>query len=427
MTFRATRLLSALIIVALAPLLAACPGSGDDNGRSSGAPSSAQKGGQSENAWGFCEEISKVTCVRDPSGRAVGVLYAGGVAGQSYVIWDPGGPGFALPDTASALIDQVPSELRPLNVLLLLEPWHETILSATCRSRGADGDLSSCPMGSLVSTSKFVGIAVARTNEILGSRPSVAYLQSFGSTRTAAQLSGLPGIRGVILASPGPTIGTTARDFLLSRSGAVLDTLQRACPVTRCRARLEEQIEKMVWPRPRAEESRELLLGLIAAATYPTQNSRFIRRISVDVARYGQLRRDDTTRLRLLGRQYAGISADHGLTSAMIGHLADTCPRIGGWDSSASVSEPFAAALAWMYRGCSGEWVARARPTVAQVGLPCTKLRTLLIESTEDSIIPIAVQRQWRCPQSKILHIQDHLDRSDATSAAVARWLALLR
>lgn len=379
-----------------------------------------------------CDSTPRVECIRDSQQAVHGVLYHGGEGDSagSYAVWDPGGPGVELPDSAETLIDVIPEPLEHTNVLLVVEPWlrHPPAEPCLAEAGGDEEELADCNFDSLTSTSADILETLALTSRQTGLDVSLAYLQSFGATRSMPALVGrrvASRLDGIVLESPSPPPGLKAAHLLSARTTATIRVLQRFCGTATCKRAVGPSTRMLGREGLADTTGREFALGLFAAATLPDRNATFLRAMAREVTSSAGVSEENATRLRLLGRQYAGLRGDGSLAPTMLAHWADVCPRFTHWGAVASIEDPLARALGWLYRGCKAVQ-AGASDDIATMPRGCIQTPILLVVSQVDSVIPPELQQTWgrkSCGPLTKINARHHFSKSPDVVSEIDAWI----
>ena len=410
----------AVALLATVGVAAGCSSEGPAaSPRSKSSPDQLQAGANVE-AW--CDSRPEpVTCLPIEHARYVIVIHAQSKApSNGLVFWDPGGPGLPLPDAEAPLDKLIPDAIDGFDVAFMVEPWIGTPPSDDCLTAAADGAPGEeCGLKALFSQEhdivQALEVASARTNE-----PFVgAYLQSFGATRSQAVLSKRAGVRWVVLESPGPVPGTSARKLIDARAEAIMTTLAKNCGEPDCRSAIGRHLGDWVSTGvPGSATGREIALGIIAVASLPRQNFAAIQRVQ-SALKTGEIPAALSDQLRRLGRSFE-LRGASSVQPALIGLWADTCPRLTDWAELGRFNSPLSAGFAWLYRGCNS--IPSRGSFNSSRSVP-----TLILTGRQDTIVPPSIQSGWQ----RVLEVTttisgaEHFWDNSAVTRRVSRWVAL--
>lgn len=387
----------------------------------SSQPSVGAKVAAVDKSW--CDHRhERLRCIADEAGLRA-VVYRGNPASKDLVFWDPGGPGLGLPDADASLDILVPRSVKHQNLLLVVEPWVRRPPSAACARGSFDATPGPvCALETLATTPQSIRTAVDLAERRTGMKMVGAYLQSFGATRSVPALVGVRGVRWIVLESPGPVPGADAGRLIRARVGALRDLLADSCDSAGCNERVRAAVGRFGKSGAVKTSGRELALGLIAAATLPDQNHRFLATVARELDA-GVVAERTAVRLRFLGRLYEGKRPGAVISPSVIALWADTCPRLTGWRDLARARDALLSAYSWTFRGClSSVWGSSpAVERVAHLSVP-----VLMLTGRRDPVVPPSVQRGWlRLGESvRVIAGRGHFWEDSSVVLQVRRWIA---
>lgn len=372
--------------VALLLALAACS-SGQGQNRPKTAPPAVAGVAPDGHDWCSARQVEPVECVVEGN-ELVGIVYQGAPESSDLVLWDPGGPGLGLPPEGTPMQEALPASLQSRNVVLVTEPWQRVGVPADC-TREADDLPASCPLGELATTDSALVRSVHAVEEYVGGTVTGLYLQSFGAPRSFGALVARPGaapLGWVVLDSPAPLVGSSAVAMVKAREAGARNLLRDACTSQSCTVGFEENLERVL---SRNGPGHELAWGLLALAGMPQGNAEMIA-LTVEQITSGDLAPEIASRVKRLGRAYAGQRMDGRTSDQTVGFWADTCPRYKDWDSVHALQGRWGQALAWIFRACSGDGDQVTQPDLVKTTTPI-----LIVSSKGDAVVPVALQRPW--------------------------------
>ena len=377
-----------------------------------------------------CDESTRFVCIWQTSGGShervpLGVMYVGSPRDDTFVVWDRGGPGIALPRSTHDLDGLVPTQLRQRNLFIFAERWEMEPPDEACLELLIDPS-ATCRIDRYVTSDSDIRSAIEAAQQTTSKTLDGAYLDSFGSTRSALLLvEQFPELRWLVLDSPAPFPGDTFERLLQARREALLSLLKDSCATSAdCRGALSESLVHLASQRDAVVSGRDLVLGLASAATLPSQNADFIAEVAREVAA-GRISSETATRLRLLSGAYRGVTQGGLVSPSTVGLWADTCSRLAGWSEVARDPDPIIGALSETYAGC-----ANADPGVRQPprSLWCGSVRTLLVVSKTDAVVPPDIQDEWgssSCPDVTRISATEHFHKEPATIRQISKWIEL--